>query len=105
MASFIKNTAPVWHGIEVCIIAHYCISVNHLGIPNLPHLARLPPFIWQRQAGKVGSMNTPQQLSREAIEEFKVIYQEEFGEVLSDDEVQEIAMRLLRFFGILNKGK
>jgi hypothetical protein len=24
---------------------------------------------------------------------------------LSDDEVQEIAMRLLRFFGILNKGK
>ena len=48
-------------------------------------------------------MNTPQQLSREAIEEFKVIYQEEFGEALSDDEVQEIAMRLLRFFGILTK--
>ena len=33
-----------------------------------------------------------------------VFFQEEFGEVLSDDEVQEIAMRLLRFFGILNKG-
>ena len=48
---------------------------------------------------------TPQQLSREAIEEFRAIYQEEFGEILSDDEVQEIAMRLLRFFGILNKGK
>ena len=46
-------------------------------------------------------MNTPQQLSREAIEEFKAIYQGEFGEILSDDEVQEIAMRLLRFFGIL----
>jgi hypothetical protein len=44
-----------------------------------------------------------QQLSREAIDEFKAIYQDEFGEVLSDDEVQEIAMRLLRFFGILNK--
>ena len=44
-----------------------------------------------------------QQLSREAIDEFKIIYQEEFGEVLSDEEVQEIAMRLLRFFGILNK--
>ena len=42
-------------------------------------------------------------MSREAINEFKVIYKEEFGEVLSDDEVQEIAMRLLRFFGILNK--
>ena len=50
-----------------------------------------------------GRMKTPNQLSREAIEEFKAIYQEEFGEVLSDDEVQEIAMRLLRFFGVLNK--
>ena len=46
-------------------------------------------------------MKTPQQLSREAINEFKVIYQEEFGRELSDDEVQEIAIRLLRFFGIL----
>jgi hypothetical protein len=50
-------------------------------------------------------MQTPNQLSREAIDEFKAIYQEEFREMLSDDEVQEIAMRLLRFFGILNKGK
>jgi hypothetical protein len=46
-------------------------------------------------------MKTPQQLSREAIDEFKAIYQEEFGKTLSDDEVQLIAMRLLRFFGIL----
>ena len=50
-------------------------------------------------------MNTPQQLSRQAIDEFKAIYQEEFGETLTDDEVQEIAVRLLRFFGILNLGK
>jgi hypothetical protein len=48
-------------------------------------------------------MNTSQQLSREAIEEFKAIYQEEFGKSLTDDEVQEIALRLLRFFGILNQ--
>ena len=48
-------------------------------------------------------MKTPQQLSREAIEEFKAAYQDEFGENLSDDEVQEIATRLLRFFGILSK--
>jgi len=48
-------------------------------------------------------MKTPNQLSREAIEEFRAIYQDEFGETLSDDEVQEIAMRLLRFFGIMNK--
>ena len=48
-------------------------------------------------------MKTPQQLSRQAIEEFKAIYQEEFGQSLTDDEVQEIALRLLRFFGILSK--
>lgn len=48
-------------------------------------------------------MNTPQQLSREAIDEFKAIYQDEFGKILTDDEVQDIALRLLRFFGILNK--
>lgn len=46
-------------------------------------------------------MKTPQQLSREAIDEFKLIYKDEFGTELSDDEVQEIAIRLLRFFGIL----
>jgi hypothetical protein len=46
-------------------------------------------------------MKTPQQLSRQAIDEFKTIYQEEFGKTLSDDEVQEIALRLLRFFGVL----
>jgi hypothetical protein len=48
-------------------------------------------------------MKTPKQLSREAIEEFRAIYQEEFGQNLSDDEVQEIALRLLRFFGIISK--
>jgi hypothetical protein len=46
-------------------------------------------------------MKTPQQLSREAIDEFKAICQEEFGRELSDDEVLEIALRLLRFLGIL----
>jgi hypothetical protein len=46
-------------------------------------------------------MKTPQQLSREAIDRFKAIYQEEFGKTLSDEQVQEIATRLLRFFGIL----
>ena len=48
-------------------------------------------------------MKTPNQLSREAIEEFRTIYKEEFGKRLTDDEVLEIAMRLLRFFGILNQ--
>ena len=48
-------------------------------------------------------MKTPQQLAREAIDEFKAAYAEEFGETLSDDEVREIATRLLRFFEILSK--
>jgi len=46
-------------------------------------------------------MTTPQQLSRQAIEEFKAIYRDEFKVTLSDAEVQEIALRLLRFFGIV----
>ena len=75
------------------------------GSSHLPYLASQTAFVWQRQAGKVDGMKAPQQLSREAIEEFKAIYQEEFGEVLSDDEVREIATRLLRFFGILNGDK
>jgi len=48
-------------------------------------------------------MDAPQQLSRQAIDEFRAIYLDEFGVTLSDDEVQEIARRLLRFFGILLK--
>ena len=48
-------------------------------------------------------METPNQLSQEAIEEFRTIYEEEFGKRLTDDEIQEIALRLLRFFGVLNQ--
>jgi hypothetical protein len=65
--------------------------------------ARLPSFFPPRCTYKVNGMKTPQQLSRQAIDEFKAIYQEEFGKTLSDDEVQEIAFRLLRFFGILSQ--
>ena len=71
----------------------------------MPNQANLPSFFYNRCTGKVSSMKTPQQLSRQAIEEFKAIYQEEFGQSLSDDEVREIAVRLLRFFGILSKGQ
>jgi hypothetical protein len=72
-------------------------------VVGLPDWANLRAF-WQKgRARKVSVMPTTQQLSRAAIDEFKAIYQEEFGETLSDDEVQEIALRLLRFFGVLNK--
>lgn len=39
-------------------------------------------------------MEAPQQLSRQAVEEFKAIYEEEFSQQISDDEAQEIALRL-----------
>lgn len=67
----------------------------------LPHRAKPPSFVRQRCTSKLGGMETPQQLSRQAIEEFRTIYQEEFCQCLTDDEIQEIALRLLRFFGIL----
>ena len=46
-------------------------------------------------------MDSPQQLSRQAIEEFKSVYLEEFGKVISNDEAQEMALRLLRFLEAL----
>ena len=50
---------------------------------------------------KLRGMKLPQQSSREAIDDFKAIYKDEFGRELSDNEVQEIALRLLHFFGTL----
>ena len=47
-------------------------------------------------------MKTPQQLSREAIEKFRAVYQDEFGECLFDDEIKEIALQLLRSLGVSN---
>ena len=69
----------------------------------MPVPASLSLFVRVCCDSRVDGMTTPQQLSREAIDEFKAIYEEEFGKVLTDDEVQEIAMRLLRFFGMLNR--
>ncbi len=68
----------------------------------MPERATPPFFCAHGRADTVDGMKTPHQLSREAVEEFKAIYQEEFGRGLTDDEVQETALRLLRFFGILN---
>jgi hypothetical protein len=74
-----------------------------LAMVNLPEWTNLHACFHDGYPGKVGSMNTPKQLSREAIEEFKAIYHDKFGKTLTDDEVQEIALRLLRFFGILQQ--
>ena len=70
-------------------------------MPNFAGNDKCAVLFHSRYACKVNHMKTPQQLSRQVIDEFKAIYQEEFGQVLSDDQVQEIAIRLLRFLGIL----
>jgi len=50
---------------------------------------------------RLENMEPPHQLTREALEEFKAIYAEEFAEDISNDEAQEMALRLLGFFDIL----
>ena len=42
-------------------------------------------------------------LSLEATRSFREIYQDEFGESLSDDEAQHKGVQLLSFFDILTK--
>jgi hypothetical protein len=46
-------------------------------------------------------MTAPQILSRKAILEFKAIYHEEFGGEISDDEAQEMGLRLLKLLKLL----
>jgi len=48
-------------------------------------------------------MKTPEQLSPQGIEEFNASCQEECGHVLSDDEVREIANRLLHILEMLRQ--
>jgi len=67
----------------------------------MPNQTSSPFFFHQRQTGNVKSMEAPQHLSRQAVDEFKAIFQEEFHKNLSDDEAQEIALRLLCVFNIL----
>ncbi len=42
-------------------------------------------------------------LSREALDEFKAIYEAEFDEKLTDERAKETALRVLRFFRILTR--
>ena len=49
--------------------------------------------------------NPVRTLSTGAIQEFKKLYREEFGEDLTDDEAEAIALRVIRFFHILVYGK
>jgi hypothetical protein len=85
-----------------CAVLKHIISVSSIK-RALPAPANLGAFFGPPCDGKVDRMKTTEQLSRKAIEEFKTAYEEEFGQTLADDEVREIANRLLRFFGILKK--
>lgn len=67
----------------------------------MPSLTNYPFFRGADPIAKLATMTTPNQLSRQAIDEFKTMYTDEFGEVLSDAQVQEMAQRLLRLFGMV----
>ena len=58
-----------------------------------------------RFALQLASMPNPVQrrLSIEATREFQDIYQDEFGELLSDDEAQHRGLQLLNFLAILTR--
>jgi len=72
-------------------------------VKHLPGTSNSAFYLGYRSPSKVADMKTLQQLSQQAIDDFRTIYEQEFHKVLSDDEVQEIAVRLLRFFGILSQ--
>jgi len=42
-------------------------------------------------------------LSKKAKNEFRKIYQEEFGEVLTDEEIEQMGLRLLRLLDLLTR--
>lgn len=42
-------------------------------------------------------------LSRQALEELKTIYREEYGEILTDQEALEIGQRLLSLFQVISR--
>ncbi|HMJ91183.1 MAG TPA: hypothetical protein VK530_15275 [Candidatus Acidoferrum sp.] len=50
-------------------------------------------------------MIAPNHLSKNAIDAFKAAYEAEFHERLSDEEVREIALNLLRFFELIRRAR
>jgi hypothetical protein len=68
----------------------------------VPEVAHLPAYAPRSLSDTLNEMNNPpQQISRQAIEEFKAIYLEEFGQTITDDDAQEMGVRLLQLFAIL----
>jgi hypothetical protein len=67
----------------------------------LPERASSPVYFKRDCPRNLEGMEVPQQLSHQAVEDFKAIYRDEFGQDVSDDEAQEMALRLLRLFDTL----
>jgi hypothetical protein len=64
----------------------------------------IPAILWHSwSSGKVTCMKSRQRLSRQALNEFKAIHEQEFGEPLSDEAVHEMGLRVLRIFAIVCK--
>jgi hypothetical protein len=68
---------------------------------GLLETAKSPVYFKQGCPRNVRVMEAPRQLSRQAVDEFKAIYRDEFGEDISNDEALEMALRLLRLFDLL----
>lgn len=72
------------------------------GVNIVPEVAHLPAYAQHLLTDTLNGMNNPpQQICRQAIEEFKAIYLEEFGQVITGDDAQEMGIRLLQLFAIL----
>jgi hypothetical protein len=67
----------------------------------VPETTCVASFLYRAQRHTVKLMTAPQTLSRKAIDEFKTIYQKEFGEEISDDEAQKMGLGLLRLLKLL----
>ena len=88
----------------VFVVFHVCIltPLGKMGKGGkLAKYGKSKPYILLAKKHKKMAQNLPRKLSLEALREFKELYLEEFSEILTDDEAEEIALRVIRFFGIL----
>ena len=69
----------------------------------MPRKASLPPFFLFASFLCSKAMDGPMILSRQAVEEFKRVYESEFGQKLEDDVAEEMALRFLRLFDLLSR--
>lgn len=69
----------------------------------MPREAGVPALVRGRMRLSFRCMEAPRQLSHEAVDEFKAIYQSEFGDTLSDGQAEQMALSVLRLFDLLSQ--